>query len=57
MVTKTPMSQAGTLAERAYMRPMASIYQPNSMENAATVAGRLMEEEVIEYIEVDVPSH
>jgi hypothetical protein len=34
---------------------MASIYQPNSMEDAATVAGRLMEEEVLEYIEVDVP--
>jgi hypothetical protein len=45
--------EPGTLAERAYMRPMASIYQPNSMEDAATVAGRLMEEEVLECIEVD----
>jgi hypothetical protein len=36
---------------------MASIYQPNSMEDAATVAGRLMEEEVIEYFKVDVPSN
>jgi hypothetical protein len=43
----------GTLAERAYMRPMASIYQPNSMEDTATAAGRLMEEEVLECIEVD----
>jgi hypothetical protein len=32
---------------------MASIYQPNSMEDAATAAGRLMEEEVLECIEVD----
>jgi hypothetical protein len=31
---------------------MVSIYQPNSMEDAATAAGRLMEEEVIEYIDV-----
>jgi len=45
--------EPGTLAERAYMRPMASIYQPNSMEDAATAAGRLMEEEVLECIEVD----
>jgi hypothetical protein len=35
------------------MRPMASIYQPNSMEDVATVAGRLMEAEVLECIEVD----
>jgi hypothetical protein len=31
------------------MPPMASIYQPNSMEDAATVAGRLMDKEVLEY--------
>jgi hypothetical protein len=29
------------------------IYQPNAMEDAATVAGRLMEEEVLECIELD----
>jgi hypothetical protein len=32
----------------AIYRQMASIYQPNSIEDTATVAGRLMEKEALE---------
>jgi hypothetical protein len=39
--------------ERAYQRSLASLYQSDSTVDAATVAGRLMEEEVLECIEVD----
>jgi hypothetical protein len=35
------------------MRPMASIYQLNSMEDTATAAGRLLEDEVLECVKVD----
>ena len=44
---------AGTERERAYMRGLASIYQPNSLVDAATAAISLIESDVIDCIEVD----
>ena len=44
---------AGTGRERAYMRGLASIYQPNSLVDAATAAISLIESDVIDCIEVD----
>ena len=44
---------AGTGRERAYMRGLASIYQPTSLVDAATAAISLIESDVIDCIEVD----
>ena len=44
---------AGTERERAYMRGLASIYQPNSLVDATTAAISLIESDVIDCIEVD----
>jgi hypothetical protein len=52
MATKTPMSQ-GLQLRGLTCDLWHQIYQPNAMEDAATVAGRLMEEEVLECIELD----
>ena len=44
---------AGTQAERGYMRGISSIYQPDSLVDAATTAISLIEGEVFDCIEVD----
>lgn len=44
---------AGTQAERGYMRGISSIYQPESLVDAATAAISLIEGEVFDCIEVD----
>ena len=44
---------AGTQAERGYMRSLASIYQSDSLVDAATAAISLIEGEVLDCIEVD----
>ena len=44
---------AGTERERAYMRGLASIYQPDNLVDAATAAISLIESDVIDCIEVD----
>ena len=44
---------AGIQAERGYMHSLASIYQPNSLVDAATAAISLIESDVIDCIEVD----
>ena len=44
---------AGTQAERGYMRGILSIYQPESLVDAATAAISLIEGEVFDCIEVD----
>jgi hypothetical protein len=44
---------AGTQAERGYMRGIASIYQPDSLVDAATAAISLIESQVFDCIEVD----
>src|SRR5882724_4428385 len=44
---------AGTQAERGYIRGMSSIYQPDSLVDAAAAAISLIEGEVFDCIEVD----
>ena len=44
---------AGTQAERGYMRGIASIYQPDSLVDAAAAAISLIEGDVFDCIEVD----
>jgi MULE transposase domain len=46
--------EPGTERERAYMRGLSSIYQTDSMVDAATAAGVAVEGDVIDVIEVDV---
>ena len=43
----------GTIMERAYQRSLASIYQPNSIVDAATVAAGVVEGDLVEGIEVE----
>ena len=44
---------AGTQAERGYMRGIASIYQPDSLVDAAAAAISLIEGKVFDCIELD----
>ena len=44
---------AGTQAERGYIRGISSIYQPDSLVDAATTAISLIKGEVFDCIEVD----
>jgi hypothetical protein len=44
---------AGTQAERSYMRSISSVYQPESLVDAATAALSLLEGGVFDCIEVD----
>ena len=44
---------AGTQAERGYMRGISSIYQPDSLVDAAAAAISLIEGDVFDCIEVD----
>ena len=44
---------AGTQAERGYIRGISSIYQPESLVDAATAAISLIEGDVFDCIEVD----
>jgi hypothetical protein len=45
--------EPGTIMERAYQRSLASLYQSDSIVDAATVAARLVEGDLIEGIEVE----
>lgn len=44
---------AGSERERAFMRGLALIYQPDILVDAATVTISLIESEVIDCVEVD----
>jgi hypothetical protein len=45
--------EPGTIMERAYQRSLASLYQSDSIVNAATVAAGLVEGDLVEGIEVE----